>query len=40
MPFSQLVEHVSKKKVPDHVTFFIVEVMVVDTENEDVEVSC
>ena len=38
MNFTRLVEHVSKKKVPDSVTFFIVEVMASDEEGEDVEV--
>jgi hypothetical protein len=38
MPFPRLIEHVSKKNVPDGVTFFIVEVMASDEEGEDVEV--
>ena len=38
MKFSKLVEHVSKKPVPTHVTYFIAEVMVSDEEGEDVEV--
>jgi ubiquitin-activating enzyme E1 len=38
MRFSALVEHVSKKPVPAHVTHFIVEVMASDEEEEDVEV--
>ena len=38
MNFTRLVEHVSKKQVPDSVTFFIVEVMASDEEDEDVEV--
>ncbi|KAK7470927.1 E1 ubiquitin-activating protein [Stygiomarasmius scandens] len=38
MKFSRLVEHVSKKPVPPHVKYFIVEVMVSDEEGEDVEV--
>lgn len=38
MNFSRLIEHVSKKQVPSHVTFFIVEVMASDEEGEDVEV--
>ncbi|KAK7060226.1 E1 ubiquitin-activating protein [Paramarasmius palmivorus] len=38
MKFSKLVEHVSKKPVPAHVTYFIAEVMVSDEEGEDVEV--
>jgi len=37
MNFTRLVEHVSKKQVPAHVTFFIVEVMAADSEGEDVE---
>uniref|UniRef100_A0A0W0F8Q2 Ubiquitin-activating enzyme E1 1 n=1 Tax=Moniliophthora roreri TaxID=221103 RepID=A0A0W0F8Q2_MONRR len=38
LKFSKLVEHVSKKPVPSHVTYFIAEVMVSDEEDEDVEV--
>jgi ubiquitin-activating enzyme E1 len=38
MRFSALVEHVTKKPVPAHVTHFIVEVMASDEEGEDVEV--
>ncbi|TFK27024.1 ubiquitin activating enzyme [Coprinopsis marcescibilis] len=38
MPFSQLVEHVSKKPIPPHAKHLIVEVMVSDEEGEDVEV--
>lgn len=38
MKFSALVEHVTKKPVPAHVTHFIVEVMASDEEGEDVEV--
>jgi len=38
MPFTQLVEHVSKKPIPPHVKHLIVEVMVCDDEGEDVEV--
>lgn len=40
MKFTRLIEHVSKKQVPAHVTFFIVEVMASDEEGEDVEVQC
>jgi len=40
MSFTRLVEHVSKKQVPAHVTYFIVEVMASDEEGEDVEVRC
>ena len=40
MHFTRLVEHVSKKQVPAHVTFFIVEVMASDDDGEDVEVRC
>ena len=40
MNFTRLVEHVSKKQVPAHVTFFIVEVMASDDDGEDVEVPC
>lgn len=39
MRFSKLVEHVSKKPVPPHTKHFVVEVMVMDEEGEDVEVS-
>ncbi|KAF8640005.1 hypothetical protein AX17_001250 [Amanita inopinata Kibby_2008] len=38
MNFSKLVEHVSKKPIPPHVTHLTVEVMVSDEEGEDVEV--
>ena len=38
MKFSTLVEHVSKKPIPAHVTHFVVEVMASDEEGEDVEV--
>jgi hypothetical protein len=38
MKFSALVEHVTKKPVPAHVTHFVVEVMASDEEQEDVEV--
>lgn len=38
MKFSALVEHVSKKPIPPHVTYLIVEVMVSDENDEDVEV--
>ena len=38
MKFSALVEHVTKKPVPAHVTHFIVEVMANDEDGEDVEV--
>jgi hypothetical protein len=38
MKFSALVEHVTKKPVPAHVTHFVVEVMASDEEGEDVEV--
>ena len=38
MKFSALVEHVTKKPLPAHVTHFIVEVMASDEEGEDVEV--
>jgi hypothetical protein len=40
MNFTRLIEHVSKKQVPAHVTFFIVEVMASDEQDEDVEVQC
>ncbi len=39
MKFSALVEHVSKKPIPPHVNYLIVEVMVSDEDDEDVEVS-
>jgi hypothetical protein len=39
MKFSALVEHVTKKPLPAHVTHFVVEVMASDEEGEDVEVS-
>jgi Ubiquitin fold domain len=38
MKFSALVEHVTKKPVPAHVTHFVVEVMASDEDGEDVEV--
>ena len=38
MKFSKLVQHVSKKPLPPGVNRLIVEVMVSDTEGEDVEV--
>jgi ubiquitin-activating enzyme E1 len=38
MKFSALVEYVSKKPVPAHVTHFVVEVMASDEDGEDVEV--
>ena len=38
MKFSALVELVTKKPVPAHVTHFIVEVMASDEDGEDVEV--
>jgi ubiquitin-activating enzyme E1 len=38
MRFSALVEHVTKKPVPTHVTHFVVEVMASDEKEEDVEV--
>ncbi|KAJ8086217.1 E1 ubiquitin-activating protein [Marasmius tenuissimus] len=38
LKFSKLVEHVSKKPVAPHVTYFIAEVMVTNEEDEDVEV--
>ena len=38
MKFSALVEHVTKKPVPAHVTHFLVEVMASDQDGEDVEV--
>ena len=38
MKFSTLVEHVSKKPIPAHVTHFVVEVMASDEDGEDVEV--
>jgi len=37
LPFTRLVETVSKKLVPNHVTFFIVEVMACDDQGDDVE---
>jgi len=40
MKFTRLIENVSKKQVPAHVPFFIVEVMASDEEGEDVEVLC
>jgi ubiquitin-activating enzyme E1 len=38
MKFSSLVEHVTKKPLPAHVTHFVVEVMASDEDGEDVEV--
>jgi ubiquitin-activating enzyme E1 len=38
MRFSALVEHVTKKPIPSHVTHFVVEVMASDEDGEDVEV--
>jgi hypothetical protein len=38
MKFSALVELVTKKPVPAHVTHFLVEVMASDQDGEDVEV--
>jgi ubiquitin family protein len=38
MKFSALVEHVTRKPVPAHVTHFVVEVMASDEDGEDVEV--
>jgi hypothetical protein len=38
MKFSALVEHVTRKPVPAHVTHFAVEVMASDQDGEDVEV--
>jgi ubiquitin-activating enzyme E1 len=38
MKFSHLVEHVSKKPIPPHAKYLIVEVMVADESDEDVEV--
>jgi len=38
MKFSNLVEHVSKKPIPPHAKYLIVEVMVADESDEDVEV--
>ena len=38
MKFSALVQHVSKKPVPAHVTHFVAEVMASDKDGEDVEV--
>ena len=39
MKFSALVEHVTKKPIPAHVTHFVVEIMASDEDGEDVEVS-
>lgn len=39
MKFTKLVEHVSKKPIPPHVNHLLVEVMLMDEEGEDVEVS-
>lgn len=39
MKFSALVEHVTKKPVPAHVSHFVVEVMASDEDGEDVEVN-
>ncbi|KAI0291745.1 ubiquitin activating enzyme [Russula brevipes] len=38
MRFSALVEHVTKKPLPSHVTHFVVEIMASDEDGEDVEV--
>jgi hypothetical protein len=38
MKFSALVELVTKKPVPAHVTHFVVEIMASDEDGEDVEV--
>jgi ubiquitin-activating enzyme E1 len=38
MKFSALVELVTKKPLPAHVTHFVVEVMASDEDGEDVEV--
>jgi ubiquitin-activating enzyme E1 len=38
LPFSQLVEHVSKRPVPAHQRHFIVEIIAADDDGEDVEV--
>lgn len=39
MKFSELVEHVSKRPLPPHTEHLLVEVMLMDEEGEDVEVS-
>ena len=39
LKFSKLVEQVTKKPVPPHVKYFIVEIMASDEEGEDVEVN-
>jgi ubiquitin-activating enzyme E1 len=39
MKFTKLVEHVSKKPILPHVKHLLVEVMLMDEEGEDVEVS-
>lgn len=39
MKFSKLVETVSKKPIPPHAKHLVVEVMVMDEEGEDVEVT-
>lgn len=39
MRFSKLVEHVSKKPIPPHAKHLLVEVMLMDEEGEDVDVS-
>lgn len=39
MKFSKLVEHVSKKPIPPHAKHLLVEVMLMDEDGEDVEVS-
>lgn len=39
MKFSKLVEHVSRKPILPHVKHLLVEVMLMDEEGEDVEVS-
>jgi len=38
MKFSKLVEQVSKKPIPPHVKYLIVEIMASDEDGEDVEV--
>jgi ubiquitin-activating enzyme E1 len=38
MKFSKLVEMVSKKPIPAHVKYLIVEIMASDENEEDVEV--
>lgn len=39
MKFSKLVETVSKKPIPPHVKYLLVEIMASDEEDEDVEAS-